>query len=103
MQASAWIAIIDDDPSVLMALTRALRIRGLQVKTYTSARQFVTAITDELPACLIVDIQMPDMTGLELLHYLRNRSIFIPSIIITAHGDPTMRERCEDAGAVAFF
>ena len=103
MRASAWIAIVDDDPSVLMALTRALRVHGLRTRAYASAKEFVTEIPDDLPACLIVDLQMPDMTGLELLQYLRHREISIPSIVITAQGDAAMREHCEAAGAIAFF
>jgi len=101
--ASPWIAIVDDDPSVLKALTRLLRARAFLARTYGSAREFLAALPDGLPSCLILDVQMPDMTGLELLHHLAHRHIQIPTIIITAHGDVGVRERCEAAGAVAFL
>jgi FixJ family two-component response regulator len=102
-QALPWIAIVDDDPSVLRALARLLRARALEARTYTSAREFLTALPDGLPECLIVDLQMPDMTGLELQRYLTRRGILIPTIVITAHDEAGARERCESAGAAAFL
>ena len=102
MADSGWIAIIDDDPSVLMALTRALRIQGLRSKSYASAREFLSETTDP-PNCLIVDLQMPGMTGLELLRHLKQIGRPIPTIIVTAHGGDTVRQDCEAAGAVAFL
>jgi FixJ family two-component response regulator len=101
MEVSGWIAIVDDDPSVLKALTRSLRVRSLLTKTYASAQEFLAALPDGLPACLIVDLQMPGMTGLELLQHLKSRGIHIPAIVITAYGDPAAREHCEAAGAIA--
>ena len=92
---------MDDDPSVLKALRRSLRIRGFDAKTHGSAQDFLASLPDGLPECLIVDIQMPEMTGLELHHYLTRRDIRIPTIIITAHDDPIVRERAESAGVIA--
>jgi FixJ family two-component response regulator len=102
-QASPWIAIVDDDPSVLRALARLLRARGIEARMYTSAREFLTALPDGLPECLIVDLQMPDMTGLELQRHLTRTGIVIPTIVITAHNEAGARERCESAGAAAFL
>src|SRR5262245_6698483 len=102
-EASSWIAVVDDDPAVLKALTRLLRTRALRARTYESAREFLAALSDGLPACLIADLQMPEMTGLELLQHLKRSNIHIPTIIITAHGDVGVRERCEAAGAIAFL
>jgi FixJ family two-component response regulator len=98
-----WIALVDDDPSVLKALGRALRVRAYPTRTYGSAREFLTALSDGLPGCLIVDIQMPEMTGLELHQHLTRQGIRIPTIVITSHPDPVVRERSESAGVVAFF
>jgi FixJ family two-component response regulator len=103
VEAPRWIAIVDDDPSVLKALRRSLRVRAIDAKTYSSAQEFLAALPDGLPECLIVDLQMPGMTGLELLQLLRRRNIQLPTIIITAHGDSGIRERCESAGAAAFL
>jgi FixJ family two-component response regulator len=101
--ASPWIAIVDDDPSVLKALARLLRIRAFEVRTYASARDFLKALPDGLPECLIVDLQMPEMTGLELQRHLNSIGIRIPTIIIAAHNEAGARERCESAGASAFL
>jgi len=102
-QISSWIAIVDDDPSVLKALARLLSARAFQIRTYTSAREFLSALPDGLPECLIVDLQMPDMTGLELQRHLTRNRIRIPTIVITAHNEAGARERCESAGAAAFL
>ena len=102
-QASPWIAIVDDDPSVLKGLARLLRARAFEVKTYTSARDFLAALPEGLPECLIVDLQMPELTGLELHRHLTRSGVQIPTIVITAHNEAGARERCESAGAAAFL
>jgi FixJ family two-component response regulator len=102
-EASPWIAIVDDDPSVLRALTRLLRARALHARTYQSAQEFLAALPAGLPECLILDLQMPRMNGLELLQHMTRRGIRVPTIIITAHGDAATRERCESAGVIAFL
>jgi FixJ family two-component response regulator len=102
-QTSPWIAIVDDDPSVLKALARLLRARAFEARTYTSAREFLEALPAGVPECLIVDLQMPDMTGLELQRHLARNGLRIPTIVITAHNEAGARERCELAGAVAFL
>ena len=102
-ETSGWIAVVDDDPSVLKALGRLLRSRALHAKTYGSGREFLAALPDGLPQCLIVDLQMPEMSGVELQQHLTHSGIHIPTIVITAHGDAGTRERCEAAGAVAFL
>ena len=102
-EASRWIAIVDDDPSVLKAVTRLLRAREFRVKTYASAQEFLAALPEGLPECLILDLQMPGVSGLELLQHLTCKGIQIPTIIITAHDDIGVRQRCESAGAIAFL
>jgi FixJ family two-component response regulator len=102
-EAASWIAVVDDDPSVLKALRRLLRVRALDARTYGSGQEFLAALPDGLPECLIVDLQMPEMSGVELQQHLVRNDIRIPTIVITAHGDPGARERCEAAGAIAFL
>jgi FixJ family two-component response regulator len=103
LAASSWIAIVDDDPSVLKALTRLLRARALHARTFQSAQTFLAALPEGLPDCLILDLQMPEMSGLELIGHLTRRSIHIPTIIVTAHDDTWARRQCESAGVVAFL
>ena len=106
-QPSPWIAIVDDDPSVLKALARLLKLRAIEVRTYESARDFLASLADgmpdELPECLIVDLQMPEMSGLELQHHLNRAGIRIPTIVITANREAEMREQCEAAGAETYL
>jgi FixJ family two-component response regulator len=102
-EAYGWIAIVDDDPFVLRALTRLLCAHDFPARPYSSARQFLAALSAGLPACLIVDLQMPDVGGLELLHHLKRESIRIPTIVATAHDDGAVRGRCISAGAAGFL
>lgn len=100
---SPSIAIVDDDAPVLKALKRLLRGRGFETVAYGSAREFLTAFPRERPDCLILDLQMPEMNGLELLQHLKRQGIKVPTIVITAHGGDDIAERCMAAGAVAFL
>lgn len=102
-EASQFIAIVDDDPSVLKALRRLLHSHSFRAKTYGSAQEFLATLPAGRPQCLIVDLQMPHMSGIELQQHLISQDIRIPTIVITAHSDAGIRERCEAAGAVAFL
>lgn len=95
-EASPWIAIVDDDPAVLKALSRLLRSRAFRTHTYRSGEEFLAALPAGLPLCLIVDLQMPEMNGMELQHHLISKGIRIPSILITAHADAVMPEEASD-------
>jgi FixJ family two-component response regulator len=86
-EASPWIAIVDDDPAVLKALSRLLRTRSYRARTYGSGQELLAALPDELPDCLIVDLQMPEMNGLELQQHLVSSGVTIPTILISAKGD----------------
>jgi FixJ family two-component response regulator len=97
------IAIVDDDPSVLKALARLLGAHSFAAKTYLSAPQFLASLSEGPPDCLIADLQMPEMTGLELQLTLARRGVRIPTIIITAHDEAGTRERCKSAGAIAYL
>ena len=66
MQRSGYVAIVDDDHSMREALARLLRVHGINSRNYPSAHAFVEAVLSHMPDCLIVDVNMPDMTGIEL-------------------------------------
>ena len=100
--ASSWIAVVDDDPAVLRALSRLLRSRAFLVQTYQSGQEFIASLPNGLPACMIVDLQMPAMSGLELKQHLVRDGLDIPTIMITAHRDARLDEH-EKAGLVAFL
>src|SRR5437868_2211693 len=92
-EASPSIAIVDDDPAVLKALSRLLRSHAFRARTYGSGQEFLAALPAGLPNCLIVDLQMPEMNGLELQQHLVSNGIKIPTILITAHGDVALRDQ----------
>ena len=98
-----YIAIVDDDASVRKALARLVGVFSYRVQTFASVREFLESIKSEIPACLIVDLQMEETTGLELQQHLQNTGTQIPTIVLTAHDEPGMQDRCEDAGAFAFL
>ncbi len=97
------IAVVDDDPPVRTALARLLSASGFIPVTYESANAFIDSLDDEIPECLIVDIHMPNMNGIELQMYLAYAGIKIPTIVITAQDDPDIRAQCYAAGAVAYL
>jgi len=100
-KSSPVVAIVDDDPSVLKALSRLLGTWSLVSRTFPSGAQFLASLVDDRPDCLILDLQMPGMTGLEIQRHLAREGIQIPTIVITAHGDAEMHARCAAAGAIA--
>jgi FixJ family two-component response regulator len=97
-EPSPWIAVVDDDPAVLKALSRLLRSHAFRARTYGSGQEFLAALPAGLPDCLIVDLQMPEMNGLELQQHLARNGIKIPTILITAYDDVALRDQ---AGLVA--
>jgi FixJ family two-component response regulator len=97
-EPSPWIAVVDDDPAVLKALSRLLRSHAFRARTYGSGQEFLAALPAGLPDCLIIDLQMPEMNGLELQQHLVSNGIKIPTILISAHADVALRDQ---AGLVA--
>jgi FixJ family two-component response regulator len=102
-EPNGLVAIVDDDESVRRALGRLLRAHSFDVQAYQSAQDFLDHLNADLPVCLIVDLQMEGMTGLELLHHLAGEGVEIPAVVVTAHDEPGMQHRCELAGAVGFL
>src|SRR6516165_9482441 len=87
MQQSGYVAIVDDDASTRKALARLLRVHGINSRSYPSARIFLEGLSSGMPVCLIVDVNMPEMTGIELQRELLDRGIRIPTIVITGSND----------------
>jgi FixJ family two-component response regulator len=97
------IAVVDDEPSIRKALTRLLRVADYGAEGFASPADFLEWLTDHRPACVVIDLQMPEMTGAELQQQLLQRSDPPPVIIITAHDEPQTRERCLALGAVRYL
>lgn len=96
------VAVIDDDESVRTALKELLRSVGLPAQAFASAEDFIESGQQQRAGCLIVDIRMPGMSGLELQAKLNADHYRIPTIFITAHGDEKMRMQALRGGAVEF-
>jgi FixJ family two-component response regulator len=97
------VAVVDDDESIRMALQGLLKAAGLQVRSFASAEDFLESGEQHQTGCLIADIRMPGMSGLDLQLKLNAENCPIPTIFITAHGDEKMRLRAMRAGAVEFL
>ena len=97
------IAIVDDDDSMRSALQGLLKAVGLPAQAFASGEEFLQSGQQRQTACLIADIRMPGMSGLELQAKLNADHCRIPTIFITAHGDEKMRMQALRAGAVEFM
>src|SRR5215208_2335888 len=97
------VAIVDDDESVRIALQGLMKAVVITAKVYPSAEAFLSSGAPRNTSCLIADIRMPGMSGLELQAKLNSDGIRIPTIFITAHGDTRMRMQAMRAGAVEFL
>ena len=97
------VAVVEDDESYRAAVQRLLKSAGLPVRSFASAEDFLKSGQQEGTGCLIADIQMPGMSGLDLQAKLNAEHCPIPIIFITAHGDEEMRLQAMRAGAVKFL
>ena len=97
------VFVVDDDPSVRRAIKRLIGSVGLQVETFASAQEFLQGWHSDSPSCLVLDIRLPKISGLQFQRQLAEIDIHIPIIFITAHGDIPMTVRAMKAGAVEFL
>jgi FixJ family two-component response regulator len=102
-QAEQMVMVIDDDPSVLTAIAELLGALGLTSQTFSSGEEFLEADLPDLPRCLVLDVRLPGLSGLNLQRELSERKIDIPIIFITGHGDIPMTVQAMKAGAVEFL
>ncbi|MBN1436277.1 MAG: response regulator transcription factor [Sedimentisphaerales bacterium] len=99
----AIVYVVDDEQAILDGLTMLLRTAGLSLKTFTSAELFLEEYTSAHPGCLLVDVRMPGMSGLQLQKELAQRHIDLPVIFMTGHGDIAMAVQAMRAGAFDFI
>jgi FixJ family two-component response regulator len=97
------VFVVDDNPSVRTALMRLFKSVGMHCETYPSAREFLQRDPPDAPACLILDVRMPGLSGLDLQRQLVETDHRIPIIFITGHGDIPMSVRAMKAGAMEFL
>jgi FixJ family two-component response regulator len=102
--ATPLISVVDDDDSVRESLAGLLRSVGLAVKVFASAEELLASDTPDRTDCLILDVRMPGMNGLELQRHLKSTHPLLPVVFITAHGsEDEIRLRAMDAGAVDYL
>ena len=99
----ATVFVVDDDQAVRDSLQQLLQAVGLRVQTYASARDFLLAYRPDTPGCLVLDIRMPGMGGLDLQAQLVQQGVQLPIIFLTGHGDVPAAVRALKAGAMDFL
>jgi FixJ family two-component response regulator len=97
------IAIVDDDEALREALGSVMRAAGFTSKTFASAEDFLACDDCDETACLILDVRLPGMSGIELQRRLADVNRQLPIIFVTAHGDASLRDSLMRAGAAGFF
>ena len=102
-EPDAIVYVVDDNAPVREAVTSLLKSVGLRVETFGSAQEFLSGERPDAPACLVLDVRLPGLSGLDLQRELAEADIHIPIIFITGHGDIPMSVRAMKAGAVEFL
>jgi FixJ family two-component response regulator len=102
-QTKGTIYVIDDEPSVGVALSRLIRSVGLPVQTFTSAQEFLNAKLQDAQGCLVLDVRMPRMSGLEVQERLAAAGICLPVIFLTGYADIQISVQAMKAGAIDFL
>ena len=101
MSVQATIAVIDDDPEMRASLSRLLSAHGFRVKTFDAAETFLVGATRCTAACLILDIQLPDISGIELAHQLAADGLAFPMLFMTGNHDAAIAQKAIAAGGAA--
>ena len=97
------VAVVDDEESIRKSLRRLFSAFDLDAATFASGQEFLDSLPDRSPDCLVLDLQMPGLSGLEVQRRLAAGGIRVPTIIITADDAPETRERCLSAGTAAYL
>ena len=97
------VFVVDDEPLVSASLARLIRSLGLQVRTFATAHEFLSADRPDVPGCLVLDVRLPDVSGLDLQAKLAEAKVYLPIIFLTGHGDIPMSVRAMKAGALEFL
>ena len=102
-EADAVVFVVDDDVAMRRSLENLIRSVGLRVETFASAQEFLRSNREDVPGCLVLDVRLPGLSGLDLQKRMAEADIEIPIIFITGHGDIPMTVQAMKAGAVEFL
>jgi len=97
------VFVVDDEPAICLSLKRLVRSVGLEAQTFDSAQEFLRSIRPEGPGCLVLDVRLPGLSGLDLQQELADAKVDLPIIFMTGHGDIPMSVRAMKRGAVDFL
>jgi FixJ family two-component response regulator len=100
---SGTVFLVDDEPGMLKALARLLEAEGFTVRAFTSAKTFLASYHTEAVGCVVLDVAMPELDGLELQQRLTQSGVLLPIVFLTGHGDIPMSVRAIKAGALDFL
>ena len=102
-QGARYVAVVDDDRSVGKALCRLLRTAGIEARAFESAASFLESLQEQRPDCLVLDVQMPGMNGLELQQRLKDIAVTLPVIMITGRDEASINAICMAMGASTYL
>jgi FixJ family two-component response regulator len=102
-EAAAIVFVVDDDAAMRQSLSNLIRSVGLRVEAFASAQEFLRSKRPDVPGCLVLDVRLPGLSGLDLQKRMAEADVEIPIIFITGHGDIPMTVRAMKAGAVEFL
>jgi FixJ family two-component response regulator len=102
-EPESMVFVVDDDPSICRSIERLIEPAGFKVQSFRSAAQFLAQGRPSSPSCLVLDVQLPGLSGLDLQRELTNSGTQLPIIFITGHGDIPMTVRAMKGGAVEFL
>jgi FixJ family two-component response regulator len=102
-EADAIVFVVDDDGNVRQSLTNLIRSVGLRVEAFASAQEFLGSKRPDMPGCLVLDVRLPGLSGLDLQKRMADADMEIPIIFLTGHGDIPMTVQAMKAGAVEFL
>lgn len=97
------IAVVDDEEAIRKALRRLLLTMNVDVGVFPTGEAFIESLREASPDCLVLDLHMPGLSGLEVLQRLREAQVRFPTVIITAYDEPRLKEQCMAAGATAYL
>jgi FixJ family two-component response regulator len=97
------VFVVDDEPTVCASIKRLVQSVGIEVETFSTAQEFLRGKRLDVPGCLVLDVRLPDLSGLDLQQELAKANINLPIVFITGHGDIPMSVRAMKAGAVEFL
>ena len=101
--AQPTVYVVDDDPAILKSLSAMITVMGLRVRLFSSAEEFLDVCDDLQPGCLVLDLRLPGMDGIELMEVCRQRRVRLQVIMISGHGEVSMAVQAMRSGAIDFL